>query len=222
MNLFKRKKQDNNEPEMENFIDVIKRNCNANPSFKALVKLIGYLIFIFTLMFLIIVINPQKKENNKNQTTSTNTQKSLTYKDILEDTKTKDLNIKINVKINEDVYLIEAVNKQGIINGYLETEEGTHKFKLIDGKILENILGSEKENMGLFADLKIDFIIPANLIDLLMGNRSYKSIDGEKTIYSHEITKDDIKYAIKNTIKDDIITNIDITCENATYNIAYE
>ena len=81
-----KKKNENNE-EYENIFQVLKRNCDAVPQFKALLKLIGWAIF-FIFIFIIGIIGKIKTnvKEERTKTTETTTTKVVdekeSYKDI--------------------------------------------------------------------------------------------------------------------------------------------
>lgn len=223
-----KRKVDQDGNELETGFEVFMRNYNNVPGFKALIKLIIYFAFIF--IIIVVAAGANEAENNNETpvvdgtttTTTTTTTKKIVYKDTLEALKKDNLVIYTSAIINGETYIVDSVNKNGILTGYYENKIGTKKFKIENNKIYELALDTKTENTKLFELLDIDFIIPANLVDLLLKNRSLKVLEDDIVIYTYEINKNNIKYEIKTYVKDDICYKIEINGNEANYLITYK
>lgn len=203
--------------------DVFKDHYKNNLAFKSFVKLMGYFIFITALLIAVAVINP---ENNMpsldNETTTTTDKETLTYKDVLENVYKNEHKLKISIVANNINYKIEATNKNNVLTGYLETIEGTHKFKIQDNIIKEIKLNNEVDNPDLFKDVDVDFIIPANMVNLLVAIKSVKQVKDDITTYTYDLTKNGSTYKVTTYVSNDTLNKIEIANEVNKYEIVYE
>lgn len=221
------KKKKNNKPEeqMENYFDVFMRNYRNVPGFRSLVKLLLYFLFIFVFVIVVLLANGDIDTENKDDITSITTASSIknkTYKDILESIANTDKNYKMEITINSENYLIEASNISNEVLGYFETNENTKRFKISNSKIYELKLDNSIENENLFGEIEIDFIVPANLINILKNNLSTKRISDNETVYTYEIEYKGIDYKINTYVVGENLTKIDITNNEYSYIINYE
>lgn len=212
--------------ELETGFEVFLRNYKTVPGFKALIKLIGYFAFIFIIIIVAGLARdteePIDTDTTTTTTVATTTTPKVVYKDTLEALKANNKVIYTSAIINGETYIIDSINKDNVLSGYYETKAGTKRFKIENNKIYEVNLETSTENNTLFEHLDIDFIIPANLVDLLIKNRSIKMIEDDIIIYTYDITKNDIKYEIKTYVKDDICYKIEIDGNESNYLITYK
>lgn len=220
--VVKRKKNEDGE-ELETKWEVFMRNYKTVPGFKELVKLVGY--FLFFGLFIIIILAGQSsiKHNDKSSTTTTTkVVDTKTYKEILEDLYKTDKQIHANITINELKYSIDATNKTGILSGLVETTSSTKRFKIENNVIYELNLDQATENANLFENIKVDYIIPANLVNILQNNKATKRVDGDNLIYNYNFDNNGISYNGEVIIANNIIKNINLTNEYSSYNITFE
>lgn len=222
---MKNKKNNKPEEQMENYFDVFMRNYRNVPGFRSLVQLLAYFLFIGIFVIVVFFANGETDTENKDNSTTTTTTsavKNKTYKEILESVAKTDKNYKMEITINSENYLIEASNINNEVLGYFETNENTKRFKISNSKIYELKLDNSIENENLFGEIEIDFIVPANLINILTNNLSTKRIGDNATIYTYEIEYKGIDYKINAYIVEEILTKIDITNNEYNYIINYE
>ena len=205
-----KRKVDKDGNELETGFEVFLRNYKNVPGFKALIQLAGYFLAIGIIIF--VAAGAQEAtstgDNPATTTTTTTTSQKVVYKDTLEQLKANNKVIYTSAIINGETYIIDSINKDGILSGYYETKVGTKRFKIENNKIYEN--------------LDLDFIIPENLVDLLIKNRSLKMLEDDIVVYTYDINKNNIKYEIKTYVKDDICYKIEIDGNEANYLITYK
>lgn len=220
--VVKRKKNEDGE-ELETKWEVFMRNYKTVPGFKELVKLVGY--FLFFGIFIIIILSGQssiKTNDNKNTTTTTQVVDTKTYKELLEDLYKTNKQIHANITINETKYSIEATNTAGVLSGLLESTSSTKRFKIENNVIYELNLEQATENANLFENISINYIIPANLVNILQSNKATKRVDGDNLIYNYNLDNNGISYTGEVIVTNNIIKNINLTNEYSSYNITFE
>lgn len=218
--MAKKTKKDD---EMENYFDVFLRNYRNVPAFKSLVQLGFYVLFIFIFIGVLAgaTTDVTDEEENKTTTTTQVVKEKITYKEILENVYKEKRDFKIKINLNNVSYLIEANNSNGIITGYFETPETTKRFKMSNGKILELKLDEEIENNTLFNDIDLDFVIPANLINILINNRATKMLQDDYIVYKYKIDKNNLKYEVNTYVKDEKVEKIELKENENSYVINY-
>lgn len=218
--MAKKTKKDD---EMENYFDVFLRNYRNVPAFKSLVQLGFYVLFIFIFIGVLAgaTTDVTDEEENKTTTTTQVVKEKITYKEILENVYKEKRDFKIKINLNNVSYLIEANNSGGIITGYFETPETTKRFKMSNGKILELKLDEEIENNALFNDIDLDFVIPANLINILINNRATKMLQDDYIVYKYKIDKNNLKYEVNTYVKDEKVEKIELKENENSYVINY-
>lgn len=222
--MFKRKKNEKGE-ELENAWDVFVRNYRMVPGFRAIVKLAVYILLIIifiTVLSLSTADNNEEKDKTTTTSTTVLTTKAIVYNDILEALKRDNLNIYSSVIIGKDTYVIDVINKQNILSGYLESKEGTTKIKVENGKNYEVVLNEQKENENLFGSIDRDFIVPADMVSLLTSNYATKLVEEDVQVYNYDIKKNNIHYEIKVYIKNNNCYKIEINSDNSNYLITYK
>lgn len=223
-----RRKVDKDGNELETGLEVFLRNYKTVPGFKALIQLLGYFLFIIIIIAVASSATDNSETNSSLDDTTTTTITTTTsttkfvYKDTLEQLKSNNKVIYTSAIINGETYIIDSINKDNVLSGYYETKSGTKRFKIENNKIYEINLETAKENNELFENLDIDFIIPANLVELLINNRSIKMLEDDIVIYTYDINKNNIKYEIKTYVKDDICYKIEIDGNESNYLITYK
>lgn len=219
-----KRKVDKDGNELETGFEVFLRNYKNVPGFKALIQLAGYFLAIGIIIF--VAAGAQEAtstdDNPSTTTTTTTTSQKVVYKDTLEQLKANNKVIYTSAIINGETYIIDSINKDGILSGYYETKVGTKRFKIENNKIYEINLENSVENSKLFENLDLDFIIPENLVDLLIKNRSLKMLEDDIVVYTYDINKNNNKYEIKTYVKDDICYKIEIDGNEANYLITYK
>lgn len=218
------KKRKNDEDRRENYLDVFIRNWKNVPGFRSVIKLGLYLIFIF-----IIVVNVAgnktgtKKQNSNNIVSSTTKAiETITYKDVLENVVKNKKDVYMEITIDGKKAIIDAVTNENNITGYYETDKLTKKFKIENNVLYEVTLDHEIENDKILNGLNIDFIVPSNMIDILKNNIPTKMINNEKVLYNYDISINNIAYKVTTTVKESVLTNIEINSEKEKYTIVYE
>ena len=222
--MKKRKKEKENQ--QENFFDVFIRNWKNVPGFRSVIKLSLYLIFIFIFIIVVNVAgnNTGTKKNVPNNIVSSTTKptETITYKDVLENVVKNKKDVYMEVVIDGKKARVDAVTNEEYLTGYYETDKLTKKFKIENSILYEVSLDHEIENAEVLNGINIDFLVPANMIDILKNNIPTKMINNEEVLYNYEITIDGIAYKVTTTVKESVLTNIEITSEKEKYTIVYE
>lgn len=222
-----KKKNIPEEERRENYFDVFVRNWKNVPGFRSLIKLCLYLIFIF--IFIIVVNlsqgnNTEKKASNGENNVSTTTKpiETITYRDVLDNAVKSNKDIYMEIVIDGKKAVIDAVSNESDITGYYETDKLTKKFRIENNILYEVSLDNEVENDKVLNGINIDFIVTANLIEVLKNNIPTKMINNEEVLYNYDISINNIEYKVTTTVKESILTNIKIESENEKYTIVYE
>lgn len=220
------KKRNEEENRRENFLDVFLRNWRNVPGFRSLIKLILYFIFIF--IFIVVVnlsqSNMKTRDKKDDMIYSTTTKKieTITYRDVLDNAAKGNKDIYMEITIDGTKAVIDAVTNENDITGYYETDKLTKKFKIENNILYEVSLDHEIENDKVLNGLNIDFIVTPNLIDILKNNIPTKMINNEEVLYNYDISINGIAYKITTTVKESILTNVNIESEKEKYMIVYE
>lgn len=201
---------------LETPFEVFMRNYKEAPGFRLLLKLGVYFILIFTII-IVTALNQDKIQSENKTTTTTTTEKVVDYRSSLDDLANQTRRIDIEVTSNGIKYHLNYTSDIELIEGYIETDEGQHLFRLKDNKIYEIVMKKEKENNELFNNLNIDYIIPSNLVDILKNNLATKTIYKDNVLYRYTIKEDKIELFLE----DDIIKKININGNNYNYVINY-
>lgn len=215
------RKDNEKSKKVSDFINAFKEAW-GNPRKKAGIKLLGYMLF-FIIFFIIASIgsgmstnNLYETENNTTTTTTVNTE-SYSYKQklLLENKHF----INYVIKINEETYKINGSINQGILEGYLETNDSIKKVKLENGLLYEV---DSTQNIVLENNLNVKLVDINNIIKLIMSSRAYiEELDGVKT-YTYNILTQDEKYNIKVYTNENSIYRIDIISNNFNYNLNFD
>lgn len=220
------KKRKNDEDRRENYLDVFIRNWKNVPGFRSVIKLGLYLIFIFIFIIVVNVAGNKtgtKKQNSNNIVSSTTKAiETITYKDVLENVVKNKKDVYMEITIDGKKAIIDAVTNENNITGYYETDKLTKKFKIENNVLYEVTLDHEIENDKILNGLNIDFIVPSNMIDILKNNIPTKMINNEKVLYNYDISINNIAYKVTTTVKESVLTNIEINSEKEKYTIVYE
>ncbi len=173
------------------------------------------LIFIiFSITMLVTVHNYSvEKRNNKTNTTTISTYQ---YKDILESIlDNQKYTETINIDNNKSI--IDGLYGNKILTGTLENINGTYKFIYKNDKVYEVRLDQELEST-IFDNYNIKFIDLSKLVFILESNNSIKTINNNITKYSYSnINIDNDIYNIEVLVKDNKVTNINISNTNSSY-----
>lgn len=220
------KKRKNDEDRRENYLDVFIRNWKNVPGFRSVIKLGLYLIFIFIFIIVVNIAGNKtgtKKQNSNNIVSSTTKAiETITYKDVLENVVKNKKDVYMEITIDGKKAIIDAVTNENNITGYYETDKLTKKFKIENNVLYEVTLDHEIENDKILNGLNIDFIVPSNMIDILKNNIPTKMINNEKVLYNYDISINNIAYKVTTTVKESVLTNIEINSEKEKYTIVYE
>ena len=222
--MKKRKTEEENR--QENFFDVFIRNWKNVPGFRSVIKLGLYFIFIFIFILVVNVAGnktgTKKNVANTHVSSTTKAVETITYKDVLENVVKNNKDVYMEIEINGQKAVVDAVNNGENITGYYETDKLTKKFKIENNVLYEVTLDHEIENDKILNGLNIDFIVPANMIEILKNNIPTKMINNEKVLYNYDITINNIAYKVTTTVKESILTNIEIISEKEKYTTVYE
>ncbi|MDE5631139.1 MAG: hypothetical protein K2I70_06025 [Bacilli bacterium] len=221
-----KKRRTDDENRQENFIDVFIRNWKNVPGFRSVIKLSLYLIFIFIFIVVVNVAGNKTgtKRHNSNNAISSTTKaiETITYKDVLENVVKNKKDVYMEIVIDGIKARVDAVTNDDNITGYYETDRLTKKFKIDNNVLYEVTLDHEIENDKILNGLNIDFIVPANMIDILKNNIPTKMINNEEVLYNYDISINNIAYKVTTTVKESVLTNIEIISEKEKYTIVYE
>lgn len=214
--MFKKKKQNNDEPVMENYWDVFVRNYRDSEGFRVLVKLGGYFIFVGILVILAIGV---KDVNRERDDSSDQTEEVVTvnYPELLDNIMDREDDFSIHVHVDDQDYEIRATFIDNVMEGYLETSGGTVKFRIADGQVYEVNLHDEIVNPNLFSNMNLSLVVPSSLIELLK-NTSYQEDNGT---FIYNLFIDGISYEVKVNITEDVVDGIEILSDNASYIYEY-
>lgn len=214
--MFKKKKQNNDEPVMENYWDVFVRNYRDSEGFRVLVKLGGYFIFVGILVILAIGVKDvnQERDDSSDQTEEVVT---VNYPELLDNIMDREDDFSIHVHVDDQDYEIRATFIDNVMEGYLETSGGTVKFRIADGQVYEVNLHDEIVNPNLFSNMNLSLVVPSSLIELLK-NTSYQEDNGT---FIYNLFIDGISYEVKVNITEDAVDGIEILSDNASYIYEY-
>ena len=189
-----------------------------NPGYKALIKLGLWLIF-FVIIYLFIFINRSaynSANNIENKINSTTTiQTKITYN------KMKQLLINneqlVIYTIND--YYIEGSVKDNTLNATLEDNiDLTYKIKY-DGEYLYQVKKEEEIiNEELLKDIKLEYLLPSNIINLINNPKIISIKNADEKIYSYNIDESTISVYLNN----DRIEKIIVLDNGITYNLEFK
>lgn len=214
--MFKKKKQNNDEPVMENYWDVFVRNYRDSEGFRVLVKLGGYFVFVGILVILAIGVKDvnQERDDSSDQTEEVVT---VNYPELLDNIMDREDDFSIHVHVDDQDYEIRATFIDNVMEGYLETSGGTVKFRIADDQVYEVNLHDEIVNPNLFSNMNLSLVVPSSLIELLK-NTSYQEDNGT---FIYNLFIDGISYEVKVNITEDAVDGIEILSDNASYIYEY-
>ncbi len=221
----KNKRVNENGKELENFFDVFMRNYRNVKGFRSFVKLCLYFLIIF--LFILFVnladkeLETRNDENPNAYRTTTVAKKKKSYKEILDDVINQKEDVYATLKIKNKDYRIDLTMKDEV-SGFIETEEGTKRFKIKEGIIYEVKLNQEIENSHLFDGIKLDFLLSNSLIKMLEAHVSTKMIYDDYTLYTYKLKAEEKEYKIDCTVEEAVLTKVSITAEEEEYEILYE
>lgn len=195
----------NEKMRLKDYLKNISYNYKNNKAFKALVKLILYLVF-FVVIISVVSLGSSSTDSER-ETTTTTTKKTVNYKEILSHI-IKDNNMfTYEITLNEnDKVIIEYSIKENVLEGVYENKEKTSKFKIEDNKVYELKMNEQIETPELFSNLNINYINIYTLFNLLDQDKALKFIEGDLTKY--EYNYEDSK--ITTIVKEENIQNITI------------
>lgn len=211
-----------NNKKYESGLEVFQRNFIENPGFKALVQLIGIIIFFAVIVLVSKFGEEEQKEtltNNDNIEITTTVPESpkKTYYDYLLDLENNKKKITAAISINDMSYNLSMESEKEILSGYLETKTKTSKFKIEEDKIYEVKLEEEIENDKLFEGINLDYIIIEKLTEMLSNNKATKQLIDDTIVYDYELEGKTIKVTTK-----DQIDLVEITEGNNIYKLTFE
>lgn len=211
-----------NNKKYESGLEVFQRNFIENPGFKALVQLIGIIIFFAVIVLVSKFGGEEQKEtltNNDNTEITTTVPESpkKTYYDYLLDLENNKKKITAVISINDMSYNLSMESEKGILSGYLETKTKTSKFKIEEDKIYEVKLEEEIENDKLFEGINLDYIVIEKLTEMLSNNKATKQLIDDTIVYDYELEGKTIKVTTK-----DQIDLVEITEGNNIYKLTFE
>lgn len=172
-----------------------------NPKYKALIKLLLWVIFFLIIYSLIIVSNNRTIKNNEEDSKN-----EINY--------TKILNLSYNtlkVRYELNDYYVEGLVQNNIFNGYINYKDGTTYNIKYDGNTITKINDSINDEY-IVISINSQYLLPSYLVNLFKNNES-KKVD--TNTYSYKIG--DIEYQVKyndkelyeiNIIENDIISKL--------------
>lgn len=217
----------NNKDDKYSALDVFKYNYENVPGFKEAFKLFMYFIFIVLFMIMVAVArnsnDDSEVEPSDTISTSVVSGEHLTYKQMLDNLYKKETTINMTINNSGAITTIDAKNKNSVLEGYLESSTSTKHFKIENNTVYEINAGNVSINPELLNGIEYNFIVPANLVNILENNNSTKNVQDAITSYTYEsINVDEVIYTIKVNVISNNIKEINITNENITYTIEYK
>lgn len=217
----KKKKQELQEDERyENYFEVFMRNYKNVPGFKALMKIVLFFLLVGLMMLITYLGKSNQKETTKTTTTIPVKQETsvVNYKDALEVLMNNNHEVSMVIKNHDTKYQINYSIEDSIIDGYIETVNGTYHFNIKDDKVYEIKLNEEKENPELLSEFNLTYFDTTKLINSLKNELATKQLDQDKMIYHYII--DNVNYYI--ILDNNKINNIQIKTDNYEYDILYK
>ena len=194
----------NEKMRLKDYLKNISYNYKNNKAFKALVKLILYLVF-FVVIISVVSLGSSSTESKRETTTTT--KKTVNYKEILSHIIKDNNTFTYEITLNEnDKVIIEYSIKENVLEGVYENKEKTSKFKIEDNKVYELKMNEQIETPELFSNLNINYINIYSLFNLLDQDKALKFIEGDLTKY--EYNYEDSK--ITTIVEEENIQNITI------------
>lgn len=187
------------------------------PGFKALVKLGLYFIFFAVIISVVACNKDTINQNPEKESTEEKKEMEISYKDMLEALTNNNIEILYNITVNEEIYRIDATRKDNILSGIYRTKDSIHEFRIQDNIVYEIGLNEEKENIDLFNNINLNYLLPEQLISMLEVNKATKTLENEAIIYNYEI--EEVKYRV--IINNNWINKIEIADELSNYVIEY-
>lgn len=195
----------NEKMRLKDYLKNISYNYKNNKAFKALVKLILYLVF-FVVIISVVSLGSSSTDSER-ETTTTTTKKTVNYKEILSHIIKDNNTFTYEITLNEnDKVIIEYSIKENVLEGVYENKEKTSKFKIEDNKVYELKMNEQIETPELFSNLNINYLNIYTLFNLLDQDKALKFIEGDLTKY--EYNYEDSK--ITAIVKEENIQNITI------------
>lgn len=217
----KTKKNEINEQEqMENYLDVFKRNYQNVPGFKIVVKLGGYFLFIIILLIVVANNNPDATQTSNKTTTTTAVQiNNKKYRELLDELKVYNGHINASINVDKTDYALNSTVTNGTsMEGYLESNSNTIHFAYEDNKLYEIKMNEKKQNDNLLVGINIEYLLPEVIINTIDESTAIIHQDDKETTY--EYTINDIKYTV--IVNNNKIGNIEITNEQIHYSLIFE
>lgn len=217
----KKKKQELQEDERyENYFEVFMRNYKNVPGFKALMKIVLFFLLVGLMMLITYLGKSNQKETTKTTTTIPVKQETsvVNYKDALEVLMNNNHEVSMVIKNHDTKYQINYSIEDSIIDGYIETVNGTYHFNIKDDKVYEIKLNEEKENPELLSEFNLTYFDTTKLINSLKNELATKQLNQDKMIYHYII--DNVNYYI--ILDNNKINNIQIKTDNYEYDILYK
>lgn len=217
----KKKKQELQEDERyENYFEVFMRNYKNVPGFKALMKIVLFFLLVGLMMLITYLGKSNQKEPTKTTTTIPVKQETsvVNYKDALDVLMNNNHEVSMVIKNHDTKYQINYSIEDSIIDGYIETVNGTYHFNIKDDKVYEIKLNEEKENPELLSEFNLTYFDTTKLVNSLKNELATKQLDQDKMIYHYII--DNVNYYI--ILDNNKINNIQIKTDNYEYDILYK
>lgn len=217
----KKKKRELQEDERyENYFEVFMRNYKNVPGFKALMKIVLFFLLVGLMMLITYLGKSNQKETTKTTTTIPVKQETsvVNYKDALDVLMNNNHEVSMVIKNHDTKYQINYSIEDSIIDGYIETVNGTYHFNIKDDKVYEIKLNEEKENPELLSEFNLTYFDTTKLINSLKNELATKQLDQDKMIYHYII--DNVNYYI--ILDNNKINNIQIKTDNYEYDILYK
>lgn len=205
------KKNEVNEEEetKQSKLSLIFTNYKENPAFKALIKLSLYFLLFLIIIVVVSFGNTNISEENTPVEEEPTEQivEPKSYKEMLNDVLIDNNSLKYEIKLNEEIYMLDYTIGNNILNGIIENNKGITKFTYKDNIVYEIKLNEEKENNELFNNMNLDFINIYSLINILSNSKAMKLLNDDTTIYNYTIEESQVTVTVSN----EKINTIDIT-----------
>lgn len=191
-----------------------------DPGKKAGIKLLGYLIFFLIFILLAAISSSINSMNNttSNQTTTTTTQvKEDKYIDKQKDLLKSKYTINYVINANGLEYKINGTINEGVVEGYLESNDNIKKIILKENNLYEI---KNEEEILLELDVNKNLISVDYIISLIKQNSALIEDKDFFEKYTYDIKDLNIKVIVE--LDDENINQIYISENSDTYELNFD
>lgn len=208
------------------------KELNSTPRGKAILKLIGWIIF-FTVLFIFAFVSSlvaPKKSEPKEPVKISEKEVTLTIYDDLKHLFNSNFEYQYDIVLKEEVIPLETASddsktlethiyfngkvNNNIEEGYKETDDGITKYYIDNTGVYEVTINNKVLTTDLYKDLEEKYFNRTELLHIL----SKINYDKNENIYSFK--SDMIEYQIE--VENDLISKIIIIEQNKIYNFTYK